>query len=90
MLGDVKVARGLWSNPIFTKPIYPVLDIATIELIEKKKKEKRKTVSEHISLILEIESTLIDHIENIEKYYIETSKDLDKILLGIKMFIRNS
>jgi hypothetical protein len=95
-----KPPMGKWKEPQLETFAYPVIAHSKIDIEEKideekitlKKKIKGKkgtdVINEYIFTILNIEKLLIDHIDDVEQYYINLARNMSKILDGLKMFFK--
>lgn len=92
---NTRPPKGVWECKDLSVVKFPQLNKKEIEKKIKEEKEdlvKRlksckneiKKIQEYIFSILKIENILLDHMNNIEKYYIEVAKNLNKILKGLK------
>ena len=89
-LGKSRIPQGMWRPPRLINPIYPKLDNARMQKLiaaEKSKLSTRSTLRERLLVILNVERILIDHINEIEQFYVSLAGDINKIAKSLKDFL---
>jgi hypothetical protein len=97
-----KQPMGKWIEPTLDIVKYPKIQqshtISDINLMIDEEKEKLKqkiknkngieVINEYIFTILTVENILIDHVDNIEHYFIQIARNMDKIFDSLKIFFK--
>lgn len=99
-----KPPKGRWVDPQLEMIKYPHLCpvsknklVVMIDNEKKKLKQKIKNnkdmndmdiVKEYVFTVLNIENLLIDHVDDVEKYFVHLAKNMNKIFNSLKKFFK--
>ena len=84
-----RIPQSMWKPPRLSKPIYPELDEgiqAEVDAI--RNLDRGAGLRDYLKAILDIENALMEHINEIEQFYVCLAGDIKKIEESLKKFLK--
>jgi len=88
MNGTKKMQEG-WTLPTLINPKYPQLSSEIKNKMRKNIKLSNNSVKDYVEAIIIRENNLLNHVDDIEKYYIDSAKDINSYRLSLKKYLKD-